>query len=336
MKVHKRKAFEIFDRLLGMYLRKEYPFNLPGAVLPQRNGYIPEEARQDKRKYALFLFAACYWMRGGIKSDTAFQQLGTFYRQDPGSFLPENAEALSAAVLADKLKAIGLGYNVKEISGFWKENLSKLDRKWKGDPCNLFAGISTYEEACDRIQNNKSNGFGGFQEKMVSMLTYFLMDAGLVDPWNFPVPVDFHVIRIVFANEILVAGKDEMNGSGLYIKKNLDAIRRLVMDYCRERDVDPLLLADALWLYSQLQCSRHPGNQSNVGGRHGRMTKLWPIKRWSEAQTKAYEETCGVCPLRRTCRWCVPSAEYYIRGRIILRERRDSPPQGNLFIDDPL
>ncbi len=163
------------------------------------------------------------------------------------------------------------------------------------------------------------------------MLTYFYMDAGIVDRWNFPIPVDFHVLRTVFAHEIVVPDPEEFNGNGFYTKPILAAVRKLFQSYCAEHHVDPLRLCDAVWLHSGLMCSQHPGNQSIVGGRHGRNTELWPILRWSEAQEKTYERTCACCAIQGTCRWLVPSAEYYIRGRIVLREMRDSPPQQSFF-----
>ncbi|MBI1960755.1 MAG: hypothetical protein HYS43_00545 [Candidatus Liptonbacteria bacterium] len=331
MEIDERKARVVFGRLLAAYSRKEHPFDQPKATSPAIPENLPRSLGTGTREHALFLFMLCYWMRGGIKSHTATRQLSRLYENNPGIFVPEFASPLTVDHLTAEFRGVGLGFNAEEIAGIWIGNLVKIADEWNCDPRTLFDGIATYEEACERIQNRKGSGFRGFQKKMVSMLTYFYMDSGIIDPWHFPIPVDFHALRIVFAHELVVAHPSEANGSGFYTEPVRAAVRNLFHRYCVEYDVNPLRLCDAVWLFSGLMCNQHPGNKSDVGGRHGRKTEIWPVKRWTAAQTQTYERTCAVCPIRQTCHWCVPSAEYYIRGRITLRERRDEPPQLNLF-----
>lgn len=324
MKIDRDKAAMIFGLLLGAYIRKEHPYNKPEAELPQAEKNLPKELERGSREHALFLFAACYWMRGGIKSDTAVRQLTKLYEMRKDVFLPDSS--VTAAELVPMLDSVGLGFNAKEIASSWKRNMSRIAQDWNGDPRTLFAGIKTYEEACARIQNKKGTGFLGFQEKMVSMLTYFYMDAGIVDRWNFPIPVDFHVLRTVFSHEIIVVPTDEANSNGFYTRTVLAAVRELFHSYCVDHQVDPLLLCEAVWLYSGTMCNQHPGNQSRVPKkRNGRKTKITPMHRWSFAQSQAYSKTCEICVIQNTCIWCIPSAEYYIGGKIVLRSRRDAP-----------
>jgi len=329
--IDRNKADAVFARLLDAYLRKEYPYDQADAIPPQVRENLPETLEWGSREHALFLFAVCYWMRGGIESHTAIRQLTRLYDLERDIFSPLGGSISEATDLAQKFRSVGLGFNAEEIGRMWKKNLAKIAHFYGGDPRIIFSGIKTYEEACERIQNKKGRGFLGFQEKMVSMLIYFYMDAGIIDRWNFPIPVDFHVLRTVFAHEIVVADPSEFNGNGFFTKPILAAVRNLFQSYCIKNDVDPLVLCNAVWLHSGLMCNQHPGNQSVVGGRHGRKTELWPVARWSLAQTRTYERTCAVCVVRNTCRWCVPSAEYYIRGRLILREERGEPSQQPLF-----
>ena len=156
------------------------------------------------------------------------------------------------------------------------------------------------------------------------------MHAGIVDPWHFPIPVDFHVLRMVFSDEIVIAEVRDANANGFYTKEVLQAVRDLFMWYCKEYAADPITLCDSIWLYSRMMCNNHPGNISIIGKRRGRKTVIYPAKKWSNAQTRTFEKTCGICSLQNSCRWCVPSAEYYIRGRLVLRERRDTPLQPRL------
>ncbi len=332
LKVDHERARTVFDRLVAAYSRREYPFNQPEAALPQAEENLPRGIVLRSRQHALFLFALCYWMRGGVESGTAARQLSRLYEGLPWIFLPESARILDRGLLAACFSEVGLGFNARQIAALWKMNLETLASRWGGDPRNLFKGISTYEEACARIQRKGTNGFGGFQEKMVSMITYFYMDAGIVDPWNFPIPVDFHCLRQVFAHEIVVAERSDATQNGFYTKPVLAAVRALLHGHCVRHGVDPLILCNAVWLYSGLMCNQHPGNISIVPKeRNGRSTKIVPVPRWTAAQTRAFDRTCRICVVRDTCHWCVPSAPYYIGGRIELRSMRDEPPQQSLF-----
>ena len=163
---------------------------------------------------------------------------------------------------------------------------------------------------------------------MVSMLTYFYMDAGIVDRWNFPIPVDFHALRTMFAHEIVIADQSEWNGNAPCGGRRRPAGELPKLSPKRASAT----LCEAVWLYSGLMCNQHPGNQSiEIGLHEGRKTELRPMPRWSLAQTRTYERTCAACFIQNTCRQCVPSAEYYVGGRIILRKERDAPPQQSLF-----
>ena len=242
----------------------------------------------------------------------------------------EDEEDLLSDLMSDHLRFFRLNYNAAEIGRAWRENFARLRKLWYGDPRNLLIDVDSYEDVVARVRNDgKGGGFLGFQEKMVSMLMFFLGEAGFFNAFAFPIPVDFHVARIVLSTEIAVV-TNAPNGN-LYKKELLDAIRALCLEYCVAHRVDPLDLCCAVWLYSRTLCRRHPGNQSIVGERNGRNTPIHPIPKWTAPQSAAYFRSCFSCDLKDVCRWCVPSAHYYVRGELILRSLRDEPPQDNLF-----
>ncbi|MEK7094403.1 MAG: hypothetical protein AAB903_03645 [Patescibacteria group bacterium] len=335
--VDKERTREVLGRLHQAYIQKLYPFNQPEAVPPQIKKNIPPVLVWGSREHALFLFALCYWMRGGIKSHTATHHLTKIYNAHPDIFLPEQVDRLSQEMLINILGKTGLNFNVRDTSNGWLKNARRLRDMWGSDPRTLFSGIDTYEAACDRIQNRSKTGFHGFQEKMVSMITYFFMHAGMVDQWNFPIPVDFHVLRTVFSHQIIRATQTEGRGNnGFYTKRILAQTRQIFLDYCEEHGVSPIELCDAVWLYSGLMCNQYPGNQSRGGReRRGRKTEIRPMPRWSKGQMKTYERTCAVCIVAKSCTWAIPAGPYYIGGRIDLREKHESPPQGILSLLPP-
>lgn len=47
-----------------------------------------------------------------------------------------------------------------------------------------------------------------------------------------------------------------------------------------------------------------------------------------------YERTCLQCPVKGSCTYAVPSAEYYTQGKLIARSPIAHSPQHRLFSDE--
>jgi len=342
IRTHRKRAEAVFGRLLQALQDKEYPYNLPWVTPPQARENLPPSLKLGTREHALFLFCACYYMRGGIESYVAIRALAEIYERYPMLFLPERIDDWQKEKISDILRSVGLGFQASEISRNWVLNFRRLRDEWWSDPTELLRGVKSYKAACARIKNNgkkkaRHRGFYGFQGKMVSMLIYFLMDAGFVDRFHFPIPVDFHVLRVVFANRLITTGHapSELNGNGLYIEAVLASVRRLVYRYCRRHRVNPVRLCDAVWLLSYALCAQYPGNLSTTDKKKkGRKTRIDAVPLvWSPAQVRTYERSCGRCPVQRTCTYAIPSANYYIQGKLVIRGPRKTPPQQHLFLD---
>ena len=52
---------------------------------------------------------------------------------------------------------------------------------------------------------------------------------------------------------------------------------------------------------------------------------------WSKTKERAFNSTCAHCTVQDTCKWNVPSSNYYVQGVIQVRGERKEPLQGNLF-----
>jgi hypothetical protein len=191
------------------------------------------------------------------------------------------------------------------------------------------------------IQNKKGEGFMGFQEKMTSMIIYYLMDEELIQPFNFPIPVDLHVMRVSIANEMITFADRRGNplpyGTNLFSKETTAALRSLYLDYAHERGINPLRLCDAVWMLSESSCGRHPGNTTiepfGRKFRNGRKTYLIPkvVDTHNPGQQKAYAESCAQCPVQDTCEFNIPGTQYYVGGNIIIRGRRVRFPLSDIF-----
>lgn len=335
-----KRAEKIFSRLLKMLENKEPPFDR--ALGPHREENMPSNLKLGGREHALFFFCCCYYMRGGIKSDQAIKSLGRIYEKhsqlfDPLTFSPEVFLTKEQEIIDMLSLEKSLNYGLKDIARFWVKNFYKLATYWEGNPINLFQGISNYEELCAVIQNrdrfklHQPNGFYGFQEKMVSMLAFFLADTDIIPTFSFPVPVDFHVLRMVVSQNLLKI----KNGSDVIDFRNpqiLATIRQMSEDYCRKHNVDARRLSDVLWLYSGAMCNNSPGNTVSHGDYRARLTKLERKgeKNWSKTDNKNYYRYCGQCQIQDTCKYDVPSGYYYVQGRLT-RKPKHTPLQLTLF-----
>ncbi len=348
----KSVAFPMIDILVELQQKKAYPFNRPDAIIPQK--IIPAELRADKYKLACFYFYVCIYMRGGIESLQAFNALIKMWRAHPELFEPYLAQFAPQQNVQAVLKKF-IGWDAKNASINWIENSKRLVRNWKGNPLNLLKGLRTWELAVKRIRNKttkkdqrkageRNEGFRGFQYKMVSMLLYFYdWEKWFEVRFLYPSPADFHNFRLALANGALVVTipKDRIVRTSEKLSKPW---RDMVMAYLRERNADPVVVADALWLFSLVLCGNSPftvtrelkPRTTSVKNKEGRVTHKVPYiglfehsrveEEWTSVQlgarkTKQLKQTCVVCPLAATCSFAIPSKPYYRKGRLILHAR---------------
>ncbi|MBI2984689.1 MAG: hypothetical protein HYY50_03630 [Candidatus Kerfeldbacteria bacterium] len=335
-----RRARRVFGRIVVAYQRQQFPFNLPGVVLPHIDERLPNTMHRGGEDHARFLFYACLQMKGGIKSDTALQTLARLHERRPDLFRPECAGRLSPADVTRLLVDYRLGLNSQLIGQHWVENSRRLMARHDGRVIGMFHGIRTYDEACRLVLNQLNGpsgpaGFLGFGHKMVSMLLYFLIDARLITEFPFPPPVDIHWLRLLVEHRILswrgrigTEPPDDLPYGGNFFQPGILAdVRRLLRRYIETCGWPQVEVNNAIWLYAKTLCGRQPGNRSHHGRYPARRTTVRPVSiAWTPEQLRAYQQTCARCIVQRTCRFNVPSALYNQLGRIQIRGRRPQPP----------
>lgn len=344
MVIDNERAERVLLTLLDALRSNEYPYMLDSVRLPHDPRHMPEELPYGSREHAMFMFNLCYYMRGGIKSTDAVRRLTKMYHERPDLFICDVAAETEPEEISDLLTKHGLGFQTM-VSGQWVENSKRLLEKWDGDPRTIFAfedGVTDeerFETSLDRVKNDqKGGGFKGFQEKMTSMIIYYLMDGRMIDTFEFPIPVDIHVMRVSIANE-LITFPDAPHGTNLYTQETLAALRKFYYEFAVKHDVSSLDLCNAVWLLSESLCGTTPGNVTNEplgrSERDGRKTILVPLEvnPNDPNQQRAYDASCGHCPVEQYCTYSVPGKPYYIHGGVFIRGERERFPerQGALF-----
>ncbi len=334
-KADRGRMERLCGRLVAAYQANEYPFNLVKTKPPQY--YIPDEIKANGRTYAYFLFVLCLWMRGGIASDTAAKSLVTLYEIDERLFDAYWVRYYDPMRLNDLLDYFGLGRDSELNAELWIGNAALLVERWYGDPRFIFHDFGRYSEvkkwkvALQRIMNKgrrgRKGGFGGFKEKMTSMLIYYLAETGLIEGFDFPVPVDFHVTRMMVIHKVYKL-EPGVKYAGRRLAELLDAIRYETYRFAKKYRVSSIELVDALWLYSRSMCSRSPGFKTFKEEDEDGSFIYVPYKpKWSRGEMRSYARTCGRCVVHDTCGAIVRATYWYTHH---------NDPQGNLHVGDRL
>lgn len=337
----------VCDRLIGALRTRQYPYEANDMPLPQR--HVPMEVRDNPLHHAQFLFYACHYMRGTIQSELVFQVLARIWNTDRFIFDPHRLASMereeAIPILTRSLSEIG--YKTTEVTAFWYDNSAKLSREEDGDPRRLLLGVETPSDAYGRIVNAKKSkiwkswtpdrvrstggGYLGFQEKMTSMLAYFLVDAKLIPAVPLSPAVDFHLIRVMLASGAITLL--EGHTCARYEDLNWLVISAL-SSYMRRKRVNAVELGDALWVLSGQLCRLSPTNRTQRSkGTNVRVDRqsLPEIVEpdWDNPNTiTRWMKSCGSCPIRDLCRFRVPSGTYYEKGAFTQKER-PHPPNGN-------
>lgn len=346
-RVSLRRARAVFGPILQQYRARRYPFNLPYVVVPQIEKNLPPGMMPGSKEEALLLFYFCSYMKGGIDSTTAIQGLSRLFSAQPEMFDPKYViDNVTSETLAQLLKDYGLGFSSGVIAEHWIENSWRLHHRYDGDPRRMFVDVKNFGGACKHLLKRTSKkhgelGFLGFGHKMVSMLIYFYMEAGIIPKWHFPPPIDIHWLRIIVAHRIVEwrdgeAGQPKYNAGSptprnYYHPVVMAQLRRLLVRYTRTDQVDPIEFSDAIWLFARSMCFENPGNWFNQLGEYkARKTEIerQPLV-WDDRQRQAFMRSCAQCPVHLSCERNVPSMPYYRHGRIVVMGRREEPPDAD-------
>ncbi|HRH32599.1 MAG TPA: hypothetical protein PK720_00385 [bacterium] len=349
IKINKKRAYSTYDMLLYLYDNKKHPFENP--VVPQAPENLPHTLIYGSRQHALYLFYICLYMRGRINSFQAFTGFKKLYLSHPQIFEPHIVNANPAEyynIILNALRSTGnLAVNAANNATFWIKNSKELDQGcWGNDPRNIFNYVNlrnrnkpeAYNLLCSNIirkSTKKDFGFYGFREKMVSMLCYFYVESGIIPHFLFPSPIDFHILRIHCNQEIIKVA--EIKTRGVVRDMLLPACRQLTASYCKEKKINPVKLADILWLFSQYTCRENPNSDRSKikpdekgNKKRDRQSEI-EISNviWTKNNIYKYHNSCAICPLNVHCQGHVSSVPYYSSGKI--RIIRNQAPDDQLL-----
>jgi hypothetical protein len=308
-------AYETLDVLVDGYRNNLPPYD--ESVLPQEckpDSLRPGGEYHGSSKHAMFFWNICSYMQGGVKTDMAFKRMTDIFNKNPDLFDCKSLAEADPVEVSDRLSVYRLGRQ-HAVADCWVKNAQILIDKYDGDPRNIFNDINTYEDCVERIKNTGNSGFNGFREKMTSMILYFYMNENLISETSFPMPVDFHALRVVLATEMITV---EPRDFYIYSHVVEDSLRELFQGYLKNRDVCPLELTNSIWLLSSNLCSKSLGNRP-AASKEGSDFRELDVD--NLRLSESWRRSCGKCLVERCCRLYIPSGPYYDKGAIRVIEK---------------
>lgn len=346
MHIDFERACTVFAIMLERYRALEHPFINLEKDLPQT--LVLPEVQADSLRFALHLFFSCHYMRGTMISGVAFKLLNQMQQKERWLF---QLEEVRVASLEDIEQTLGrfVPWHKAQVAKLWQHNSFVLSEYWDGDPRNIFKGADTKEELYRRVMGKKyceyemvqgkrrrlpaqHVGFGGFREKMTSMLAYFLSATKLISNTTLSAPVDFHHLRIYLATQMIVSDDElvryeDINQMGITLAEYLQ----------KQFHLSQVEYGDIVWLWSLRSCRASPHNASEKVELEGRgsVKQVIPVT-WTLAQIRKYEQTCGCCSIAEYCDFGVPPGPYYTTGKLMRVPKVNGPPQAKLFMPGEL
>lgn len=345
VKIDYARSRAVFARALACYRDRRFPYDDLEKNLPQN--MVIDEVRNDKLRFARHLFASCHYMRGTVISSHAFKVLNELQEESPWLFderiLERSVEDVQAALGAK------IPWQQEQVARLWHQNFRILFEDWGGDPRNIFEGVKDKKTLYRRVMGEKYKeyrrtpagkrvriksryrGFGGFLEKMTSMLAYFLEATKLIKPTPLSAPIDFHHFRFYIANLMItfpgdVIRYEKVKAAGIKLAEYLQ----------REFALTQVEYGDIVWLWSLIICRSAPHTTCSTAfesdGNGGKKELKIPIDvDWGNPNhVKSHERSCGLCEVSDFCSHGIPAGVYYNTGKFEKRPRED-PPQPSLF-----
>lgn len=356
LRFDEKRALEVFQVCERVWREGQGFF--AGLKSPQQR-YTPEEIRENPLELSHWFFTVSIPMRGGINSEDAFRFMRLLYRQNPPLFAPESLVEIPSGDIIRAIRhtagfqnsgsgsrgqkrAGTLSYKLEEHIQAWKQNAVVLLKQWKGDIRQVFEGTRSFEEAFRRIDSSKQNParFVGMRRKIFSLLATWLQEFDLIHKFQLPLIVDFHVMRVLLEQEILLPqwvelgpGKSsrperqrpETLWSYKAVKVTESVVNQVIawsLEFLAAHNLSAHDVSHGLWFLSRELCASYYGNRSfskktgNKAGVTQRLVKpdmLVAIGGWPAR----YRDPCWFCPLEQTCAISIPAGPYYDWGVMV-------------------
>lgn len=244
--VDKERARENLGTLYGTYMRDRGLFRYVNRHehAPQRK-YLSPDVEVGGRSHQCRLFFTVMTDRREVSEQVyaSHQQLAEkvpeLYTSDAISMAPSEIEALLR-----KERVGSPGQSAK----YWPRCAETLFGEFGGDPLRLY-----HESSIDALlrfkRSRKMDPLPGFGPKILSLLSLFYEELGLMEMPTDAFPVDVHVQRFAISTGIIRC-------TGKVVNEHAEQVlRKLLCELCLEEGWSALELSHAIWFLGNRLCS---------------------------------------------------------------------------------
>ena len=347
------KAKEVIDTLVPLLQNNEFPYNQARFVLPENPEHMPKAPFKDDREEANFYLTACLWMRR-TDSNKAMRDLGRAFDDTRGMERDPFDPATVATMTPEEVAGIFGKYpQLRMLKGNAPgliHNMRFLNARFGGDIRNAYADTDDFDEVVSRLKNSPhqndpslympefGKGMYGFGKKMISMQTYYLIEAEKIPPIDYPPPIDQHLAKLTAGTgSVFIA--HEFRDENYMTEYLQDVVRDLYYDHSLRYGVSTNDIAKALWLLGSKNCSQSPATFTKVIKSDARKSVFGDYEHGYHRNgfdTVGIYATCLSCPLHTTglCTDTARGKENHLKGQLILVERSGLPNPADYAVFD--
>lgn len=212
---------------------------------PQQK-FFPHGVAKGGIEHCRWLFFAAMTDRREV-SETVYESHVRLWKREPQLYsaqvLDMPAHEITLLLAEGKIGSPG------QSARYWPRSARTLFESFGGDPLAIYRELGSINDILAFKSNGKGNILPGFGPKILSLLSLFYEELGLMSMPPDAFPVDVHVQRFAISTGIVTAKTSVTN------EEVESELRPLLCEICKEERWEPLELSHALWFLGNRCCS---------------------------------------------------------------------------------
>lgn len=243
--LNKERAREVLHPLYQAYQEQKQLFAHVTRVdnAPQQR-FFPSGVVKGSVEHRRWLFFAAMTDRRAV-SDEVYASHERLWRRTPKLYSKDVLD-MSQHEIAKLLSGERVG-SPRQSATYWPRSARTLFESFDGDPVMIYQKFGSVNSIL--ASRKKENPLPGFGPKILSLLSLFFEELGLMVMPPDAFPVDVHVQRIALSTGIATASAPITNES----LENV--LRPLLCELCITEQWKPLELSHAMWFLGNRCCS---------------------------------------------------------------------------------
>lgn len=243
--VDKARAKHVLWPLYEAYMKQKQLFaHISREVNAPQRRFFPSGVSKGGIEHRVWLFFAAMTDRREV-SENVYEGHVRLWEKAPQLYSKHVIDMQpSNVVILLSTERIG---SPRQSARYWPRSAETLFGTFGGDPLHMYRELKSVNAIL--AFKNGTNKLPGFGPKILSLLSLFFEELGLMDMPPDAFPVDVHVQRVAISTGIVIA-------RGLVVNEDVESVLRpLLCEICLEEKWKPIELAHALWFLGNRCCS---------------------------------------------------------------------------------